>query len=302
MEVSSHAIVQKRVEGLSFALRILTNITQDHLDYHQTFENYVAVKNSFFQSDGPKLINKDEKLADFNITGAYTYGVENPATYKVQAFSMNDGLMAMVSKFDKSYSLHAGLYGYFNLYNIMAAVAAVDCLCDDGMEAICNAVEHFGGVSGRMQCVSESPLIIVDFAHTPDGMFQVFNALKEKNIIALFGAGGDRDKEKRQQMGRIASGFAKTIIITSDNPRTEDPEKIVSDILSGIEKPEGVHVELDRKKAIKLAMELQQCDDVLLILGKGDEEYQIIYDKKIPFDDREIVKSILNEKTTHVVH
>lgn len=294
MEVSSHAIVQKRVEGLDFALKILTNITQDHLDYHKTLEAYSAVKNSFFQDEGKKLINKDEPKASFNFKNTYTYGIENPSTYRLMAYSLNDGSSGLIQHFAEIVPFTASLHGFFNLYNLMAAIAAVHLLTQRKLEEIADVVDNFAGVSGRMEQVSEKPNVIVDFAHTPDGMQQVLNALREKELIVVFGAGGDRDRLKRPLMGRVAVNLAKKVFITTDNPRHEDPEAIVSDILEGVADKSSVIVELDRKKAIEMALHSQSEDEVVVILGKGDESYQIIYDEKFAFDDREIVRELLN--------
>ncbi|MBA1438553.1 MAG: UDP-N-acetylmuramoyl-L-alanyl-D-glutamate--2,6-diaminopimelate ligase [Epsilonproteobacteria bacterium] len=296
MEVSSHAIVQKRIEGLDFELKILTNITQDHLDYHKTIEEYIRVKNSFFQDEGQKLINKDEPKAKFNFKNTYTYGIENPATYKLMAYSLNEGSSGIIQHFHEIVPFTASLHGFFNLYNLMAAISAAHLLTGKKLEEIVDVVDNFAGVSGRMEQVSEEPNVIVDFAHTPDGMAQVLNALKAKDIIVVFGAGGDRDKTKRPLMGRVAANLAKKVIITTDNPRFEDPEVIIEDILSGIEDRSNVSVELDRRKAIKMALDMQQDGEVVVLLGKGDENYQIIYDKKLPFDDREVVRELLRVK------
>lgn len=179
MEVSSHAIVQERIEGIDFTLKILTNITQDHLDYHKTLSEYIRVKNSFFEDDTLKLINKDEDKAAYNFKNAYTYGLENPSSFKLMAYTLNDGLSGAVQHFEDMQSFISPLYGVFNLYNILAAIGAVKLLTKHSLEDICKEVNNFGGVSGRMQIVSEKPLVIVDFAHTPDGMLQVLNALKE---------------------------------------------------------------------------------------------------------------------------
>ncbi|QOP40436.1 UDP-N-acetylmuramoyl-L-alanyl-D-glutamate--2,6-diaminopimelate ligase [Sulfurimonas marina] len=294
MEVSSHAIVQKRIEGLNFELKILTNITQDHLDYHKTLEEYIHVKNSFFQDEGKKLINKDEERAKFNFKNTYTYGIENPATYKLMAYSLNEGSSGIIQHFQEIVPFTASLHGFFNLYNLMAAISAAHLLTGKKLEEIADVVDNFAGVSGRMEQVCELPNVIVDFAHTPDGMAQVLNALKEKELIVVFGAGGDRDRSKRPMMGRVASNLAKKIIVTTDNPRFEEPESIVEDILSGIEDKSNVTVELNRKKAIEMALDMQEEDEVVVILGKGDESYQIIYDQKLPFDDREVVRELLN--------
>ncbi len=296
MEVSSHAIVQKRVEGIDFALKILTNITQDHLDFHKTLAEYTMVKNSFFADESKKLINKDEAKASFNIKNAYTYGIENPASYKLMAYSLNNGSSGIIQNFEKIVPFQASLHGFFNLYNLLAAMAAVDLVSDKSLEEIADVVENFAGVSGRMEQVCQTPNVIVDFAHTPDGMAQVLNALKEKELLVVFGAGGDRDPLKRPLMGRVASSLAKKIYITSDNPRHEDPDQIISEILSGIEDKSNVVVEPNRRRAIEMALEDQGEDEVVVILGKGDEAYQIIYDEYLPFDDREVVREILRLK------
>ena len=294
MEVSSHAIVQKRIEGLDFELKILTNITQDHLDYHKTLDEYIHVKNSFFQDESKKLINKDEPRAKFNIKNTFTYGIENPATYKLMAYSLNDGSSGIIQHFQEVVPFTASLHGFFNLYNLMAAISATHIITDKSLEEVCDVVDNFAGVSGRMEQVSMAPNVIVDFAHTPDGMAQVLNALKEKELLVVFGAGGDRDKAKRPLMGRVAASLAKRVYITSDNPRHEDPDAIVDDILAGIEDKTNVTVELNRKKAIEMALDDQEGDEVVVILGKGDETFQIIYDEKLPFDDREVVRELLN--------
>jgi len=294
MEVSSHAIAQERIESIPFALKVLTNITQDHLDFHKTFEAYVNVKNSFFADESPKLINKDESKADFNIKNTYTYGAENPASYKVAAYSLNEGISVVLQHFEQIHTLHSPMHGFFNVYNLVAAVAAVHRISGEALENVCEAVEGFAGVSGRMEVVSTAPLVIVDFAHTPDGMAQVLNALKEKKVLVVFGAGGDRDRAKRPMMGRVAESLAKRVYVTSDNPRTEDPDAIIDDILGGMEHPENVVVEPNRKAAIARALQACSGEEVVVILGKGDEQHQIVYDQKLPFDDRKVVRALLS--------
>lgn len=297
MEVSSHAIVQERIAGLNFELKILTNITQDHLDFHKTLSEYIAVKNSFFADESKKLINKDESKAAFNIKNAYSYGIENSATYRLIAYSLNEATSGIIQHFGESYAFVSSLHGFFNLYNLLAAIGAVHLLTNKPLDEILEVIDNFAGVSGRMEVVSTNPTVIVDFAHTPDGIEKVLNALKEKELIVVFGAGGDRDRTKRPIMGRVASMYTKKLFITSDNPRSEDPQDIVDEILSGIEDKSLIVVELDRKKAIKMALDAQKQGEVVVILGKGDEEYQIIYDKKIPFDDRVVVRELLAKKT-----
>jgi UDP-N-acetylmuramoyl-L-alanyl-D-glutamate--2,6-diaminopimelate ligase len=293
MEVSSHAIEQERIAGINFDLKVLTNITQDHLDYHGTLEEYTRVKNLFFTDDSKKLINKDESKAQFNFKNAYTYGVENPATYKILAYSLNDGISGILKYFEEHITFATSLHGFFNLYNITAAIAAVHLVTNDNLEKIADTLENFGGVSGRMEVVSESPLVIVDFAHTPDGMEQVLNALKEKEVLVVFGAGGDRDRTKRPLMGRVASMYAKKLYVTSDNPRFEDPDMIIEEILAGVTDKSKVFVDVNRRTAISQALHDRTGDEVVLILGKGDETSQIIYDQHLPFDDRTVAREIL---------
>jgi len=297
MEVSSHAIEQNRIEGLDFALKIHTNITQDHLDYHKTIEEYIKVKNSFFSDESMKLINKDDKNIKFNIKNTFAYGAENPATYKVTAYSLKNGLHVALQHFSNMVHFSSLMMGLFNVYNLTAAVASVNLLTKKPLQEICDVVEYFGGVAGRMEVVSTEPLIVVDFAHTHDGMKEVFNSFQDYEIISVFGAGGNRDRTKRPIMGKMAEQFSKEIIVTADNPRFEDPDIICEDILKGIENKENVTVELNRKEAIKIALEKSKNykNPIILVLGKGDEEYQIIYDKKLPQNDKQMIQEILNE-------
>lgn len=293
MEVSSHAIEQKRIEGLEFALKIHTNITRDHLDYHKTIEEYINVKNSFLSDETPKLINKDDPIVKYNSKNGFAYSLENPSTYKVTAYSFKNGTHVMFSYFGEMHSFSSNMMGIFNVYNLMASVAAVHITTQKPLNEICEALEGFAGVSGRMETISTNPLAIVDFAHTPDGMNEVLKSFNDKEIICVFGAGGDRDKLKRPLMGQVAAQFAKHIIVTSDNPRNEDPDMIIEDILKGIKNHPSVLVEINRKEAIKKAMEMANENSVVLVLGKGDESTQIIYDKKFHFSDKEeILKHI----------
>jgi UDP-N-acetylmuramoyl-L-alanyl-D-glutamate--2,6-diaminopimelate ligase len=295
MEVSSHAIEQKRIEGLEFALKIHTNITRDHLDYHKTIEEYINVKNSFLSDETPKLINKDDPIVKYNSKNGFAYSLENPSTYKVTAYSFKNGTHVMFSHFGEIHSFSSNMMGIFNVYNLMASIAAVHITTQKPLNEICEALEGFAGVSGRMETVSSKPLAIVDFAHTPDGMNEVLKSFNDKEIICVFGAGGDRDKLKRPLMGQVAAQFAKHIIVTSDNPRNEDPDMIIKDILKGIKNHPSVQVEINRKEAIKKAMEMANENSVVLVLGKGDESTQIIYDKKFHFSDKEEILKHIKE-------
>ncbi|QOR62074.1 UDP-N-acetylmuramoyl-L-alanyl-D-glutamate--2,6-diaminopimelate ligase [Sulfurovum sp. ST-21] len=297
MEVSSHAIDQKRIEGLNFVLKVHTNVTSDHLDYHGTVEEYRRVKSLFFADDTMKLLNKDDiKSISYNPRNAYSYGVDEPATYKVQAFSLLHGITAGIKYLQEEASFHSPMVGLFNLFNLMAAVGSVHLLTKRPIQEICDVVENFAGVAGRMEVVSTDPLVIVDFAHTADGMHQVLDSIKDRDISVVFGAGGNRDKEKRPRMGMVAGRFAKKIYVTSDNPRDEVPEMILEDILVGLVGKEHVTATPDRRLAIKMALDDLEEGEVLLILGKGDEDYQEIKGVKHPFDDREVVRELLAEK------
>jgi len=295
MEVSSHAIDQQRIEGLNFALKVHTNVTSDHLDYHGTVEEYRRVKSLFFADDTPKLLNKDDiKNITYNPIGAQSYGVDEPATFKVQAFSLLHGITAGIKHLRDEETFHSPMVGLFNLFNLMAAVGSVQMITKRPISEICKVVEHFAGVSGRMEVVSRDPLVIVDFAHTDDGMHAVLESMKDRDISVVFGAGGNRDKEKRPRMGAVAGRYANKIYVTSDNPRDEVPEQILEDILVGLHGKDNVTACPDRKLAIKLALDALQKNEVLLILGKGDEDYQEIKGVKHPFDDREVVRELLN--------
>ena len=298
MEVSSHAIDQNRIEGIDFALKVHTNVTSDHLDYHKTIEEYRAVKSRFFADDTPKLLNKDDiKNITYNPKNAYSYGIDEPATFKVQAFSLRDGIVANIRYLTQEATFSSPMVGLFNLYNLLASIGAVVLLTKRELQEVCDVVPNFAGVAGRMEVVSQDPLVIVDFAHTHDGMAKVLDSMRDKNIIVVFGAGGNRDKKKRPKMGAVASIFAKKIFVTSDNPRDEDPEDIIRDILSGIKDKKKTRAMVDRAYAIYEALkELKDENDVLMILGKGDEDTLEIDGKKYHFDDREIVRALLKKK------
>ena len=297
MEVSSHALAQNRICGLDFALKIHTNITRDHLDYHKTLQEYIDIKNSFFADDAPKLINKDDKNIKYRLKNAIAYGLDNPATYKVQAFTFKNGTTVALQYFGELYHFNSDLRGTFNVYNLTSAIASVHTLTKKPLQDICDLIDNFAGVSGRMEIVNDDPFIVVDFAHTPDGMKAVFDSFKDKEIIVVFGAGGDRDSTKRAVMGKIANEYAKFIYVTSDNPRFEDPEIISQNIIDGIDDKEKMILELNRKIAIQLAIEKSKeyKDSIILILGKGDETEQIIYDKKFPLNDKRIVQELIDE-------
>lgn len=294
MEVSSHALVQNRIEGLKFAAKIFTNITQDHLDFHGSFENYKAAKELFFTDESLKFINKDALMIKFNVRNAFTYGIENPSLYQVKAYSLEDGISAIVALKDQSFHIDSPLLGLFNLYNLLAASACVNELVKPNLKDLEKAISGFGGVCGRVEQVANG--VIVDFAHTPDGIEKVLDTLKNKKLIVVFGAGGDRDKTKRPLMGKIVEHFAKIAIITSDNPRSEEPKDIMDEILSGFQNPDKALMIEDRKEAINKALKLKEKDDLVVILGKGDENTQEIKGVKYPFSDKAVVNEILKNQ------
>lgn len=294
MEVSSHALVQNRIEGLNFAAKIFTNITQDHLDFHGSFENYKAAKELFFTDESLKFINKDALMIKFNVRNAFTYGIENPSLYQVKAYSLEDGISAIVALKDQSFHIDSPLLGLFNLYNLLAASACVNELVKPNLKNLEKAISGFGGVCGRVEQVANG--VIVDFAHTPDGIEKVLDTLKNKKLIVVFGAGGDRDKTKRPLMGKIVEHFAKIAIITSDNPRSEEPKDIINEILSGFQNPDKALMIEDRKEAINKALKLKEKDDLVVILGKGDENTQEIKGVKYPFSDKAVVNEILKNQ------
>jgi len=294
MEVSSHAIHQKRIEGIAFTLKVHTNVTRDHLDYHGTVEEYRRVKSLFFADETMKLLNKDDiKNITYNPKNAYSYGVDEPATYKVQAFSLLHGITAGIKYLREEATFYSPMMGLFNLFNLMAAIGSVHLLTKRPIQEICDVVENFAGVAGRMEVVSRDPLVIVDFAHTDDGIHAVLESMKDRDISVVFGAGGNRDKEKRSRMGAAAGRYANKIYVTSDNPRDEVPEMILEEILVGLRGKENVTATPDRRLAISMALDALEPNEVLLILGKGDEDYQEIKGVKYPFDDREVVRALL---------
>ena len=296
MEVSSHAIDQNRIEGINFALKIHTNVTSDHLDYHGTVEEYRAVKSRFFEDESPKLLNKDDiKNIVYNPIGAQSYGVDEPATFKVQAFSLQHGITAGIKHLNTEATFHSPMVGLFNLFNLMGAIGACSMLTGRNIAEICEVVGNFAGVAGRMEVVSRKPLVIVDFAHTDDGMIQVLDSMKDQDVSVVFGAGGDRDKGKRPRMGAVAAKFAKKVYVTSDNPRSEEPEEILKDILSGIKDQTYTRAMVDRAFAIQEALKELKENEVLMILGKGDENTMEIKGEKFHFDDREIVRTLLKK-------
>ena len=307
MEVSSQALDQRRVDGVHFDAAIFTNLTQDHLDYHGSFENYKAAKRMLFENSDIAVLNIDDEAAWEMVEGtnckAFTCSVENNNCDYSAKNIRND---ASGVKYELVSNSNIGrvkfrVPGNFSVYNSMGAAV---CLIELGMDfkAVLDALAECIGVPGRMEIVpTETPYtVIIDYAHTPDGLENVLNCVREitdGRVITVFGCGGDRDKTKRPIMGEIATKLSDIAVITSDNPRSEDPESIIEDITAGIGKHNSkVIVDSDRKSAIRKALETAKAGDIVILAGKGQETYQILASGKIHFDEREVVAEILSEK------
>ena len=307
MEVSSHGIHQNRTEGLHFEGGIFTNLTHDHLDYHNTFAEYRDVKKSFFDNltkDAFALVNIDDKngLVMLQNTKAkkYTYALKTYADYKAQI--LENQLTGLLLKINNN-EVWTRLIGNFNAYNVLAIYAAAELL---GLEKVENLrlISELESVSGRFQYfISDAKLTaIIDYAHTPDALqnvLETINSIRTKNeeLITVVGCGGDRDKSKRPKMGHIASALSTKVIFTSDNPRSEVPETIIEDIEKGVE-PQNFKKTLsitDRKQAIKTACQMAQPNDIILIAGKGHETYQEVKGVKSDFDDYKLVQDLLKQ-------
>jgi UDP-N-acetylmuramoyl-L-alanyl-D-glutamate--2,6-diaminopimelate ligase len=313
MEVSSHALHQKRVWGCPFKVAVFTNLTQDHLDYHETMEAYFEAKALLFAEpylQGQAVINADDPygqrlLARLPRDRAWSYSIgdANAHLYTSDLQYMARGVTGKLHTPLGSTAFNLPLVGQFNLSNMLAAVGAALHL-QVPLEAIATCLPQFGGVPGRMERVSVHPdqpfSVIVDYAHTPDSLHNALTAARpfvSGRLLCVFGCGGDRDRTKRPQMGQIAYDLADLAIVTSDNPRTENPEQILVDILSGIpgQLPEE-QVICDREIAINQAIQMAEPGDCVLIAGKGHEDYQILGTEKIHFDDREQARHALLKK------
>ncbi|RDU68959.1 UDP-N-acetylmuramoyl-L-alanyl-D-glutamate--2,6-diaminopimelate ligase [Helicobacter cholecystus] len=296
MEVSSHAIVQNRILGLDFALKALTNITSDHLDFHKDLQEYQRVKNSFFDGCTLEVINADEPNVHIQ-TPFLGYSLCKKAQVYSLKYSCSPFINATVCTQEEREILKSSMCGKHNLYNLLCAITSIKALTKYPLKEILESLQDFEGVEGRMQIVNKDPLIIVDFAHTYDGIEKILESFEGKKISVLFGAGGDRDKSKRPKMGEVVQKYAQKIYITSDNPRSENPQDIIVDILSGMRQDHSIRsINPIREQAIEQAIREQERDEILFILGKGDETYQIIGHQKIHFDDREVIASVLKSQ------
>ena len=310
MEVSSHALALGRVYGLSFHTVVFTNLTQDHLDFHGTMEAYFEAKRLVFQANGAAaptwaVINADDPYGSQITTGpgtrVLTYGLSDGVDVKAEQIETDfDGLRFLLNYRGATVDMRSPLVGEVNVYNILAASAAGISYGLD-LEMIAAGIAELRAVPGRFERVDEGQpfLIIVDYAHTPDALrnaIAVARSLKPKRVITLFGCGGDRDRTKRPLMGMAAAELSDYVVLTSDNPRSEDPLDIINDTLVGLRRLDVPHkVEADRTKALRMAVEEARPGDLILVAGKGHETYQVLRDSTIHFDDREVASEILKE-------
>lgn len=302
METSSHALHQQRVAGLKYAGGLFSNITHDHLDYHKTFDEYIRVKKSFFDSlpsEAFAISNADDKRGAVMLQNTqahkYLYSLRTMAEFKGKILENSlTGLVMIIN----DQEVHFRLIGEFNAYNLLAVYGAAICLGEDKFEVL-RVLSELSGAEGRFDyiiSVNEKVIGIVDYAHTPDALLNVLATIKglrkgHEQIITVVGCGGDRDKTKRPVMGEVACEHSDRVIFTSDNPRSEDPEQILRDMETGLNtaaKRKYIAI-VDRKEAIKTAVSLAKPEDIVLIAGKGHEKYQEIKGVKHPFDDKQVL-------------
>ncbi len=319
LEVSSHSLIQRRRDGLHFKTAIFTNIRQDHLDYHRTMAEYLEAKSLLFKGlaqDALAIVNRDspasEKIICSTRAKILTYGLNEAADVRAAhpKFSLEGSefilscpqelLGGKTPVSQEVFKLSSGLIGRHNVSNILAAAAAA---LSEGIDLgiIKKALKNFAGVPGRLEKINcgQEFTVFVDYAHTPEALENILSTLREfltkGRLILVFGCGGDRDSSKRPLMGRVATELSDYTVITSDNPRTEEPLKIVKDIEKGIGTgSKNYRIVLDRFEAIRQGLEIASKGDIVVIAGKGHETYQLLKDVTIPFDDRDVVKKILS--------
>lgn len=307
LEVSSHALSQNRVYEMNFDAGIFTNLSRDHLDFHGDMEKYKNAKAKLFRQNKVKvpIINIDDpagkEFAEELKADAVTTGINNSADFSAENISLNIAGSRFVLKTPRgSIHIHTNLLGGHNIYNLLSA-AAYASTQGMALEKIQQAFQNIPAIPGRFESINmgQNFIVLVDYAHTEDALCKSIiaaKALAKGKVVVVFGCGGDRDKGKRKGMGRVAFKNASFTVITSDNPRTEDPEKIIDDIRAGIPSS-GPHIAItDRKEAIGYAINSAEKNDLVLIAGKGHEDYQILGAKKVHFDDREIATGFLRKR------
>jgi UDP-N-acetylmuramoyl-L-alanyl-D-glutamate--2,6-diaminopimelate ligase len=314
MEVSSHALALRRVDGMRFAAAIFTNLTRDHLDFHADMEAYFAAKRRLFEmlpADAPGVINADDPRASSLRTACarpVTYGIVKPADVMPGPVPVTlEGLSLDVRTPRGAIAVRSRLVGTPNAYNILAATAAAVAL-DLPMSAIADGLAALTGVPGRFEVVSspaDDITVVVDYAHTDDALrnlLETARPLAPARIVTVFGCGGDRDRTKRPLMGMVAARLSDIVVITSDNPRSEDPARIIEEIQLGIPADRGgmraveVHAVVDRAEAIERAVAMAQPGDVVLVAGKGHEKYQQIGPRALPFDDGAVARAAVGRR------
>ncbi len=306
MEVSSHALAQDRVAGCGFEVGVFTNLTQDHLDYHGTMEAYLAAKARLFTMCAAGVLNADDPasaaIMEVSTSKNFTYSIGDDSA---DITAMNPVLKAEGVEFTVVAKgligrAELGIPGRFSIHNALAAITTAMVL-GLPLPQILEALKSAKGVKGRVEVVPTGRdfTVLIDYAHTPDGLLKVLTAIRgyaKGRVVALFGCGGDRDRTKRPKMGKVVSELADFMVVTSDNPRTEEPGAIIQDILAGIEGTKTPYVVVEnRKEAIRCALENAKPDDVILLAGKGHETYQILKTGTIHFDEREVVAEALAE-------
>ncbi len=305
MEVSSHALELDRVYGCEFQVGIFTNITQDHLDFHGTMENYLKAKAKLFDISDVGVINIDDdggkKIAKNMRGDCITVGINENAMLQAKDIKITSKGSDFKLEYDgKEYQMHMQIPGKFSVYNAICAVGAALCLGID-METIKQGLANVKGVVGRVEVVPTNTdyTVLIDYAHTPDGLENIISTVKEfaeNRVITLFGCGGDRDNTKRPIMGAIAGKLSDYCIITSDNPRTENPMSIIDEIEAGMKTTDCDYTVIEnRREAIAYALNFAKKGDVIILAGKGQETYQIIGREKVDFDEREVVRECLNK-------
>jgi len=304
MEVSSHGIDQRRIDGLTFSATVLTNISRDHLDYHGTMKRYAETKLSFLESNScVSVINIDNVgvkrwLNSGNIASLLTFGRNAEAVVRIVSEEYKaDGIDVELDSPWGDFALKLSLVGQHNLYNFVAVFSIIGSLDSNLMgSGISAAAENIHAPPGRLELIRGLKTVYVDYAHTPDALENILSALSahcKNKLILVFGCGGDRDQGKRPLMAKVAEKYANVVFLTTDNPRSESPQNIIDQVISGFGKPDEVRIVLDRASAIKSAVELAGNDDVVLIAGKGHENYQEIKGVKHPFSDADEVRRLI---------
>jgi UDP-N-acetylmuramoyl-L-alanyl-D-glutamate--2,6-diaminopimelate ligase len=311
LEASSHSLTMDRLWGCHFQAAVFTNLTREHMDFHKTFEDYFAAKRRLFEGTGAgpaevAILNADDEYGP-RLSGiaksTVMYGIENAADITTKKFQLNfSGLTFTANTPNGKLQIASSLVGRINVYNLLAVIGAAQALGLSN-ETIEQGIKNLASVSGRFQQVAlgQPFLVIVDYAHTDDAIENLIKTARELNpkgrVITLFGCGGGKDRTKRPVMGEVAGRFSDLTILTNDNPRQEDPLKIISDVIVGLQKANGKYlIEPDREKAISMAIDEAREGDIVLLAGKGHEDYQALADATLPWDDREQARRALRDR------